>query len=255
MKRAGWLGETVTVGDTNLYYEIHGAGEPLVCIHNFSSNSRDRFAPLLPILTKKYTCYLVDLRGHGRSDNPGNIWTKEQFSRDIIGLCEKLGISSAHFLAVSSGGMTALRVARYAPALVRTLVIDSATYRVPRESERYYKPPERLKPKLVDYYKGANEIYGADYWKEMAQAFYDYRLPESDVNVALESLKEITSPTLIIHGDRDQFFPVDIPAQMKMTIPNSVLSIFPDTEHIVMEFHPERVAEMAADFFERSDRS
>src|SRR5579872_7170486 len=126
MKKEHWLGETVKVGDTNIYYECHGAGEPLLCLHNFSSNSRVRFSPLLPILTKKYRCYLIDLRGHGRSDNPSNNWTKEQFSSDIIGLCKELKIDSAYFLAASSGGMTMLRIARYAPELVKAMVIDSA---------------------------------------------------------------------------------------------------------------------------------
>ena len=249
--REGWLGQTVKVGDVELYYECHGEGEPLLCLHNFSSNSRDRFAPLLPILTKEYKCYLVDLRGHGRSDNPTNDWTKEQFSHDIIGFCKELGFDAVRFLAASSGGMTMLHVARYAPKLVRAMVIDSATYMIPQSAQRYYKSPKSLSPKLQDYYKKANEIYGTEYWHEMAQAFYNFRLPDCDINISLESLKEITSPTLIMHGDRDNFFPVDIPVNMKMTIPNSELSIFPNTAHIIMEFYPERVAEMAIEFFER----
>jgi pimeloyl-ACP methyl ester carboxylesterase len=251
MKKEGWLGETVKVGDVELYFEIHGEGEPLLCLHNFSSNSRVRFATLLPILTKKYKCHLIDLRGHGRSDNPTNNWTKEKFSRDIIGFCKELNIDSAFFLAASSGGMTMLRVARYAPKLVRAMVLDSATYRIPSEAQKYYKSPESLSEKLKEYYKKANEIYGPDYWYEMAQAFYNFRLPDCDINIPLESLQEITSPTLIIHGDRDNFFPVNIAADMKMTIPNSELSVFPNTQHIVMEFYPERVAERVVEFFSR----
>jgi pimeloyl-ACP methyl ester carboxylesterase len=145
--------------------------------------------------------------------------------------------------------MTMLRVARYAPKLVKAMVIDSATYRIPNAAQKFYKTPESLSPKLQGYYKKANEIYGPEYWHEMAQAFYNFRLPDCDINIPFESLKEIISPTLIIHGDRDNFFPVNIAVDMKMTIPNSELSVFPNTQHIVMEFYPERVAEMAVDFF------
>jgi pimeloyl-ACP methyl ester carboxylesterase len=251
VKKEGWHGETVSTGEVELYYEWHGSGEPLICLHNFSSNSRDRFFPLRPGLEKHYSCLLVDLRGHGRSDNPTNNWTKEQFSRDIIAFAKTIGIDSAFFLAASSGGMTMLRVAKYAPKLVRAMVIDSATYRIPASAQKYYKPPESLSPKLKEYYKKANEIYGPEYWHEMAQAFYNFHLPECDITIPVEWLKDITSPTLIIHGDKDIFFPVDIPAEMKMAIPNSELSIFPNTQHIVMEFYPERVAEMAVEFFKR----
>ncbi|MDP4220040.1 MAG: alpha/beta hydrolase [Bacteroidota bacterium] len=222
-----------------------------MCLHNFSSNSRDRFYPLLPVLSKSYTCYLIDLRGHGRSDNPTNDWSKEQFSRDIIAFCRALGLDSALFLAASSGAMTMLRVARYAPSLVKAMVIDSGTYRIPASAQKYYKDPDSLSPKLKEYYKKANEIYGESYWRELAQAFYNFRLPDCDINIPLESLREIVSPTLIVHGDRDIFFPVDIAVDLKMTIPNSELSVFPNTQHIVMEFYPERVAEMATDFFRK----
>jgi pimeloyl-ACP methyl ester carboxylesterase len=246
-----WRGTAVPVFDAEIYYEKHGAGLPLVCLHNFSGNSRDRFTPLLPILTKQFECYLVDLRGHGRSTNPTSNWTKEQFSRDIIEFCKQIGLDSAFFIAASSGAMTMLRVARYASALVKAMVLDSGTYMIPEASRRFYKPPEKLKPSLQSLYESANEIYGPEYGKTMAEAFYNFRLPESDINTPLEVLADIQAPTLIIHGDRDLFFPADIPIAMKRTIPNSSLSLFPNTEHIVMEFYPQRVAELAVQFFEK----
>lgn len=249
MDRQHWLGKTVPVVDAELYYEVHGSGEPLVCLHNFSSNSRTRFAALLPILTKHFSCYLVDMRGHGRSTNPSNDWTKEQFSRDIIELCEKIDIDNAFFLAASSGAMTMLRVARYAPTLVRRMVLDSGTYRIPEASRKKYKPYDALKDSLKQYYNEANEVYGSSYGPVMAQAFYDFRLPECDINIPIDWLREISSPTLILHGDRDFFFPAEIPVEMKRAIPTSELALFPNTDHIVMEFYPERVAEMAVDFF------
>jgi pimeloyl-ACP methyl ester carboxylesterase len=250
--RVHWLGETVRVGDVDLYYERHGHGNPpLVCLHNFSSNSRKLFNPMLHTLTKHYDCYLVDLRGHGRSNNPSPDWTHEQSSRDIIGFCQKIGLRSAHFFAASSGGMTMLRVARYAPELVRAMVLDSATYRVPQEARRFYKPPQTLSPKLKKYYREANEVLGPEYGQFLAQTFYDFRLPECDINIPLEWLRDIQAPTLIVSGDRDFFFTVDIAIDMKRTIPNSELFVFPDTKHIVSQDHPHICAEVAQQFLSK----
>lgn len=259
MIRSHWLGETIRVGDADIYYERHAAkglvserhqhGNPsLICLHNFSSNSRKLFTPMLAILQEHFDCYLVDLRGHGRSNNPRPDWTHEQSSHDIIGFCREIGLDSAFFLAASSGGMTMLRVARYAPELVRAMVIDSATYRVPQEARKFYKPPEELSPKLKQYYCDANEVMGEDYGQFLAKTFYDFRLPECDINVPLESLAEITAPTLILSGDRDLFFTVDIAIDMKLTIPNSELLVFPETQHIVMQYHPEMSSRIASDF-------
>jgi pimeloyl-ACP methyl ester carboxylesterase len=250
--RAHWLGETVCVDDFDLYYEKHGTGNPpLICLHNFSSNSRRLFTPLLPQLTKHFDCYLVDLRGHGRSNNPSPDWTHEQSSRDVIGFCLEVGLTSACFFAASSGGMTMLRVARYAPELVRAMVLDSATYRVPPEARKYYKPPESLSPKLKQYYREANEVLGPEYGQFLAQTFYDFRLPECDINIPLDSLRDIQAPTLIMHGDRDFFFPAEIAIDLKLAIPNSELFVFPDTKHIVTQDHPRLCAEVAIAYLAR----
>ncbi|HEY6171231.1 MAG TPA: alpha/beta hydrolase [Candidatus Kapabacteria bacterium] len=255
MKNTNWLGEQVPLTNVNLYYEKHGSGQPLICLHNFSANGRSRFTPMLPILTKRFTCYLVDLRAHGRSDNPTGIWTHEESAKDIIELCEKLHIENAYFLGTSSGGMTLLKVVRMKPELVQAMVIDSATIRVPETSRKFYRRPDLLKPSIVKLYEEANEIYGKEYWRYLAQTFYDFRLPECDVNIKAELLQDILAPTLIIYGDRDAFFPVDIAIDMKRNIPNSSLSIFPNTGHIVAEFYPERVAEMAVDFLTKQKRA
>lgn len=141
-----------------------------------------------------------------------------------------------------------LRVARYAPELVRAMVLDSATYRVPPEARKYYKPPELLSPKLQQYYREANEVLGPEYGQFLARTFYDFRLPECDINTPPECLSEIQAPTLIMHGDRDFFFPANIAIEMKQTIPTAELFIFPDTKHIVTQEHPEISAEVAVSF-------
>lgn len=237
-----------------MYVERHGQGSPLFCLHNFSANSRDRFYPLLPILQEHYECFLVDLRGHGRSDNPSGKWTHEQSARDVIELLDQLGLERVRVLATSSGAMTMLRVAQYAPNRIEALVLDSTTYRVPPEARGYYKDPMTLSPKLVQYYKKANEVYGENYWSVLAQTFYDFRLPECDINIPLENLKKIVAPTLIIAGDRDFFFPIDIHVEMKQMIPTSELLVVPNTAHIVMEDHPLFVADQAIAFFQRAEK-
>ena len=249
--RPEWSGFYVPVTGAKLYVEQYGFGDPLICLHNFSSNGRSRFLPLVPILSEYFTCYLVDLRGHGRSTNESEEWNHELISRDIIELCEYLKFTSMRFLAASLGAVAMLRVARYAPELVRAMVLDSGTYQVPVSARTYYKNPETLNTKLRKYYEEANEVYGAEYGPILAKIFYDFRLPECDINLPLEVLREIQAPTLLIAGGRDIFFPADIPLAMKQTIPRSELLMFPDTGHIVMEFFPEIVAKRSVEFFRR----
>jgi pimeloyl-ACP methyl ester carboxylesterase len=247
-----WRGKHMPVLDTQLYVEEHGtSGPPLVCLHSFASNGRARFGRLLPILSEHFHCFVVDLRGHGRSEMGTAEWTHEQIARDIIELCAKLGLESAFFLAASSGAMAMLRVTRYVPELVRAMVLDSTTNEVPVTSRQYYRDPDHLTPKLQRLYDEANELHGPAMGRRLAEIFYDFRLPECDINQPIELMTEIRQPTLLIHPDRDLFFPLRIAEDLNRAIPNSELYVSRDTGHIVMEFHPERVARLATQFFHR----
>jgi pimeloyl-ACP methyl ester carboxylesterase len=249
--RHDWKGRQIDVFDTRIYLEEHGEGPPLVCLHSFASNGRARFGPLLPVLSRHFHCYIVDLRGHGRSEIGTAHWTHEQVARDIIELCRKLGLTSAYFLATSSGAMAMLRVARYAPGLVRAMVLDSTTNEVPVTSRQFYRDPEHLTPKLKELYRTANEIHGPEFGPTLAKIFYDFRLPECDINQPIELMREIEQPTLLVHPDRDIFFPLRIAEALNAAIPNSELYVSEDTGHIVMEFYPEVVARLATEFFSR----
>ena len=63
------------------------------------------------------------------------------------------------------------------------------------------------------------------------------------------SLTDPDSRAMAAHMHVAVGYNVQIAVDIKNTISNSELSIFPNTQHIVMEFYPERVAEMTIDFF------
>ena len=52
-----------------------------------------------------------------------------------------------------------------------------------------------------------------------------------DVNFSAARLSTIRARTLIVHGDRDRLFPVEIPIEMYRGIPNSELWIVPGGDH------------------------
>ena len=62
-------GKVASINGMEMYYEIHGQGEPLVLLHGFSG-SGSLWSPQIPELAKHYQLVIPDLRGHGRSTNP-----------------------------------------------------------------------------------------------------------------------------------------------------------------------------------------
>ena len=106
----------------HIYYETHGAGDPLLLIMGLGANSTAWFLQV-PEFSKHYQVIAFDNRGAGRSDKPNEPYTIMQMADDAAGLMEELGMASAHVFGMSLGGMIAQELTLRHPARVRTLVL------------------------------------------------------------------------------------------------------------------------------------
>jgi len=113
---------TVKVGDINMYYDIHGEGEPLALIMGYGDSSEEWFLQI-PGLSREYRMVAFDNRGAGRSDKPDIPYTMEMMAGDIAGLLEALAIDAAHIYGISMGGMIAQEFALRYPDKVISLIL------------------------------------------------------------------------------------------------------------------------------------
>jgi len=110
------------VNGINLYYEVHGQGEPLVMIMGFAGSSggwifqRRQFQKYFQVIT-------FDNRGVGRSDKPPGPYSIRMMAEDTVGLMDHLGIQKAHLLGVSMGGYIAQELTINHPERVKKLVL------------------------------------------------------------------------------------------------------------------------------------
>jgi pimeloyl-ACP methyl ester carboxylesterase len=115
------------IGDLNMYYEIHGRGRPLVLLHG-AYMTIDLMGPILPELAKTREVIAVELQGHGRTADVDRPLTYEQMADDTAALVRTLGIAHADVFGFSLGGGVALQLAIRHPAVVRKLVVASASF-------------------------------------------------------------------------------------------------------------------------------
>ncbi|MCJ7515631.1 MAG: alpha/beta hydrolase, partial [Dehalococcoidia bacterium] len=97
---------TVKASDINIYYEIHGEGEPLLMIQGYAQYS-GHWTTLIPPFSKEYRVIIFDNRGTGRSDKPEPPYTMKMMAADVKGLLDAIGIDKANIFGVSIGGMIA----------------------------------------------------------------------------------------------------------------------------------------------------
>ncbi|MCI0574581.1 MAG: alpha/beta hydrolase [Chloroflexi bacterium] len=127
-KPAPAVGNYASVNVLNLYYEIHGAGQPLVLLHG-GVGAIEMFSELLPLLAQGRQVIAVDLQAHGRTADINRPLSYEFMADDIAALINHLGLESADLMGYSLGGGVALQTAIRHPEVVHKLVFVSTAFK------------------------------------------------------------------------------------------------------------------------------
>ena len=80
---------TVNIDGLEMYYQVHGEGEPLVLIHG-GLMTIEAWGPILPALAENHTVYAIELEGHGRTVDLDRPLSMQQFAEDVSGFIEQM---------------------------------------------------------------------------------------------------------------------------------------------------------------------
>jgi len=225
-------GHTVQVNNIEMYYEEYGAGKPLVLLHGFGGCVQNWY-PFTAKFSECYRLIVVDLRGHGYSTNPGNKFTHREAASDVFLLLEKLGVSHFSAMGMSSGGMTLLHMATSQPKRIESMVLISAASHFPDQARTIMRRASiRTMPQQVQEMYRECAKRGDEQIRQLITQFNALHESYDDINFTAQSLSAITARTLVVHGDRDNFFPVEIPVSMYRSIPDAALWIIPGGYHV-----------------------
>lgn len=230
--RAAPRGHTVRVNDIDLYYEEHGAGDPLLLLHGFGGCTRT-WQPFTGALSEGHRLILVDLRGHGYSTNPRNAFTHREAAADVLLLLDELGIARCSAMGISSGGMALLHMATSQPNRIDAMVLVSATSHFPDQARAIMRGASfATMPRPVQQmYRDCAER-GDEQVRQLIAQFNALHDDHDDMNLTEHDLSAITARTLIVHGDRDRFFPVEIALNLQRSIPNAELWMIAGGDHV-----------------------
>lgn len=115
-------------------YTSLGKGTPVVFLHGFLENL-SMWEETTKFLMNNYQCILIDLLGHGDSENMGYIHTMENMAEAVKTVLENLGISKAVFVGHSMGGYVSLACIDLFPDLALGIALLNSTS-LPDSEER-----------------------------------------------------------------------------------------------------------------------
>ncbi|WP_165554067.1 alpha/beta fold hydrolase [Kribbella capetownensis] len=250
-------GAMVDVGDVTLFVrELGERGEKpsLVVMHGGPDVGHGYLVPGLEPLARDHHVVLFDFRGCGRSSRglPDEDLQPEYVVQDTHRLIDKLGLGQVDLLGFSTGGRAAMQFVDKHPEQVRRLVLASTTaytdgeqYLVGwEEYERRQRAEDaaggRLRNStvfvwdldLVPAYLELLEGPGSDTgdWSEERAINGDMHpwCPGDPERI----LRDFGKPILILHGEQDMGFPVQLARRLHAALPTSDLAVIPNTAHM-----------------------
>jgi len=249
----------------NVFYEIKGdaAGEVITLINGYTRSSSDFKLMAAYLLEKGFRVLLIDNRGAGKSEH------EKEFSLvsiidDILGIWEKESIQRSHVLGISMGGYIAQLLAISHPQFVSSLCLVSTSMRLksflkarPWGTEQT-KIEEHLKIYFHEDFAQRNKFLLAAMAKKIAEdnqsGEFDRKGESQQAAVKRtpdveDGLGQVQIPTLVIHGENDQIFPLSEAQDLVAKIPHSQIKVFTQTGHLLLaEKHKEFYA-CVAEFF------
>ena len=224
-------GSILRVNDIELFYEVRGRGEPVLLLHGFTGAGID-WSLVFGETPFGFELIVPDLRGHGRSTNPGPEFTHRQAALDMFGLLDHLGIGRCRAVGLSAGAGVLLHMATSQPARIASMVLISGASHFPEQARAIMGHTTAENRSAWEWAvmrqrhkRGDDQIRAL--WSQ-ANSFKD---SHDDLNFSPALLSKITAPTLIVYGDRDPLYPVELAVEMFRAVPRSYLWIVPNGGH------------------------
>jgi pimeloyl-ACP methyl ester carboxylesterase len=121
------VGHRVRVNGMQMYYEVSGAGDPLIVLHGAYMNIPSMGA-IIPKLAETHKVYALEFQGHGRTTDIDRPITYPNLADDVAAFMDLIGLAKADVFGYSMGAEAGLQLAIRHPAKVNKLVVASVAY-------------------------------------------------------------------------------------------------------------------------------
>ncbi|MCH5230315.1 MAG: alpha/beta hydrolase [Muribaculaceae bacterium] len=232
-------------------------GSPVILLHGWGCNFTT-VRSIAASLEDGMRVISIDLPGHGKSEEPKNVWGTKDFANLIKLFCRELNITNPSLIGHSFGGRTSIFYASENP-VNKLVLVDSAGV-TPRRSLKYYykvysyKVLKKLSLIFLGEEKGRKLIEKS--LKTHGSADYQAASPKMRaimskcVNEDLRNIMpQIKAPTLLVWGEEDTATPLSDAKIMENKIPDTGLVSFPNCGHYSFLDNPYQFKAVIRSFF------
>ena len=264
----------------DIFYEDYGSGQPVILIHGWPLSRKSWEQQVWKIVEEGFRCIAYDRRGFGTSSSPWGEYDYSALAGDLNAIIEKLDLKDAIIVGFSMGGGEVVRyLTDYGSSrIAKAALISSIIPLVKQKSDNPDGVPEdalngiivALQKDRVGFLKEFSKgFYNYDENKgervSEAQLDYDFTIasfasPRATIQTALSwmhtdfrsELKNVTVPTLIVHGDADVTVPIETSAkQAAEGIKYSTYEVIKGAPHGLNVTHPDELNKILISFLKK----
>ena len=232
---------TITSGDGEIYYDVHGAGTPVLLVSGLGGTG-SYWNPNLPAFAKRHQVIVHDHRGMGKSSRSRIRYSVDQMTADLLALMDHLKIEKAHLVGHSTGGAIGQTLAATHPDRLLSLVISASWTKADRYFRRMFEARRALLTAVgpAAYVRSATIFLYPSWWinqniglledreKVTVAAFPPAEIVASRIDAILEfdrtaDLPKLKIPTLMICAKDDILTPPYFSRELAALIPGAEL--------------------------------
>ncbi|MDQ4078560.1 MAG: alpha/beta fold hydrolase [Chloroflexota bacterium] len=225
--------EHIEVGSATIYYQVAGAGEPVVLVHGLSGSTK-WWAKNIEALARHFRVHLIDLIGFGGSQGRSRFVLSEA-AGVLAEWMDQIGIEPANVVGHSMGGYISAELAADFPGRVDRLVLVDAAglpfgYNYPKHAFGLLRVLRHLPfdfwPVLVQDAYRAGPVTILDALRQIL--FSDLRV----------KLAQIEVPALVVWGEHDTVIPVAVGETLSHSLPHAEFIVLDGAGHNPMWDRP-----------------
>jgi pimeloyl-ACP methyl ester carboxylesterase len=245
---------------SGIAYDVQGSG-PAVVLISGSNLDRRMWATEAEWLKRQFTVIRYDLRAHGLSDAPASGFAHAD---DLLSLLDQLRVERAALVGLSAGSTIALDVALQAPGRITRMVLAAPAIGgyVPRARPAFWG--DLIAALQARDFPAAQEVLLASPLFDVPEALRPLvrrlvtendrlwtvprELMQAPSRPAADRLTEVTTPTLILVGERDLAAQHEQAEALASRIAGATLVVVPGGGHLLNLTSPDVFRRSVTDF-------
>lgn len=244
--------QEVLIKDLKVNYKVIGEGKPFLILHGWSSNS-DKWQKIGEFLAEKNCKVIIpDLPGFGKSQQPQNSWSLDNYVDWLLLFCEAVPeLGDQFYLAGHSfGGAIASKFTiKYVQRVSKLFLISAACVRKNTAIKKVWYRLAKIS-KIFSFLPLYDKARKGFYKYIIKKSDYPYQsgvMKETYLKIILDDLsyrvRFIRVPTFIIWGDKDESTPIADAHWLNDRILRSKLTIIAGADHLLHVKIPEVLVE------------